>query len=440
MTANVTGYSVLVGLTGGLSTQAGIAKGANDDDALVLALQRTTLLAMLICVPISLVWFNARDIVLALGQSEEIASSAGKYICILIPGLWCFAISAVLQTFMYAQSDTRIIAMFAAAQTLIHPVINYVFIFTWNLGWTGAAWATTVSKAMYMVFLLVHLHRKYIPKLPQIRVWSLECTRGLGPLLNLALPNVLMMAEWWASEVIIFASGYLADPELQVGAMSVIQNTNSICFMLPAGVQVSGSTRISNFLGSGDASAARLSTVTTTLLATTVALFSCISLLMVRDFWGTIFTSDPDVVALISQLLVPLSVYVLADALQGGLTGVIKGTGKQYIGGPVVLVAYYVIGLPLAFYMAFDLDGHGLNYGAMGLCIGTVVGTWTHMSIYLYISRTVDWDDEVKTAMSKIGRSERPSLEYAPLDNPDKSLLDDSDRPIVDMEMQEIES
>ena len=42
-----------------------------------------------------------------------------------------------------------------------------------------------------------------------------------------------MMGEWWASEAIIFMSGALADPENTVSAMSIYQNTLSICFMIP---------------------------------------------------------------------------------------------------------------------------------------------------------------------------------------------------------------
>jgi len=70
--------------------------------------------------------------------------------------------------------------------------------------------------------------------------WEVFSLRGLVPLLKLALPNILMMTEWWASEIVIFLSGLLPQPELHVAAMSIFQNTNSICFMLPAGIQTSG--------------------------------------------------------------------------------------------------------------------------------------------------------------------------------------------------------
>lgn len=61
-----------------------------------------------------------------------------------------------------------------------------------------------------------------------------------------------------------------------------------------------------------------------------------------------LFSNDEEVVKLISSLLVVLSIYVVADGTQGALTGVIKALGKQHLGGPVVVFAYYAVGLPLS--------------------------------------------------------------------------------------------
>merc|ERR1711865_1362312 len=46
-----------------------------------------------------------------------------------------------------------------------------------------------------------------------------------------------------------------------------------------------------------------------------------------------------------------LSIYVLADGVQTGLNGIIKGCGRQKIVVPIVVVAYWMIGVPLAYYL-----------------------------------------------------------------------------------------
>ena len=44
---------------------------------------------------------------------------------------------------------------------------------------------------------------------------------------------------------------------------------------------------------------------------------------------------------------------VFADGVQTALNGIIKGCGRQCIIMPIVLIAYWVGGVPLAYYLAF---------------------------------------------------------------------------------------
>lgn len=397
--ANVTGYSMLVGLTGALSTFASVANGANDNETLVLSLQRMLLMAILLCIPITLLWSNSYDIIIELGQEENIAYLASQYLFTLIPGLWFLGLSACLQTWLYAQNDTKMVMIMAIIQTCIHPFVNYLFIYTMNMGWIGAGAASSVSKGIYFAFLVSYIDLKYSSKLNM--KWRREAfdLNGWIPMLKLAAANVVMMMEWWCSEVIIFLSGLLpVDANVNVASMTIFQQTNSICFMLPAGIQMAGSARVGYSLGAGNAKAAHLSAYTAPLVGLALSCTMAIVLLGVRDHWGKLFTSDEDVVSLVAILLQPLSVYIIADGIQCSLTAVIKGTGKQAVGGPVVLFSYYVIGLPIAVYLAFNF---GLSFGVLGLCIGTAIGTWVHMFIYLYICNCIDWEGEVTIAAQR---------------------------------------
>lgn len=60
------------------------------------------------------------------------------------------------------------------------------------------------------------------------------------------------------------------------------------------------------------------------------------------------------------------------DGLGAGAHGILRGIGKQSIGGPANLIAYYVISLPLGLALAF-----GLGWGLKGLWIGVTVGLIT---------------------------------------------------------------
>ena len=72
--------------------------------------------------------------------------------------------------------------------------------------------------------------------------WS-QCLVKWGPFLRLGLPSMVLVSEWWASEVAVLSAGYLAQPQLSLSAMAIYQNSNALAFMLPAGMAVACSTR-----------------------------------------------------------------------------------------------------------------------------------------------------------------------------------------------------
>lgn len=100
---------------------------------------------------------------------------------------------------------------------------------------------------------------------------------------------------------------------------------------------------------------------------------------------GRVFTSDARVIHLLGTLAPVFAAYVITDGQQAVLTGVIKGLGKQYIAGPIVVFSYYAVGIPLSILFALDLNGRGLNMGVKGLCIGTLVGTIVHMLCFMVV-------------------------------------------------------
>ena len=104
--ANVTGYSMLVGVAGTLQTTAGQAFGAGNFAEVSLSLQRCFLLctSMLICVTAA--WLNAGYLLKALGQEEEVAFMAATYLAWLLPGIYCYLVVQCLQNWLAAQRVT----------------------------------------------------------------------------------------------------------------------------------------------------------------------------------------------------------------------------------------------------------------------------------------------------------------------------------------------
>lgn len=91
---NVTGYSVIVGLSTGSDTLSGQAFGAGAYKQLGLVLQRSVVICWVVCVPLMVLWVNARPLFELARQSEEIAGMAARYLALTAPTIFVSAVSA----------------------------------------------------------------------------------------------------------------------------------------------------------------------------------------------------------------------------------------------------------------------------------------------------------------------------------------------------------
>jgi MATE family multidrug resistance protein len=57
------------------------------------------------------------------------------------------------------------------------------------------------------------------------------------------------------------------------------------------------------------------------------------------------------------------------DGVSAGAHGILRGIGRQSIGGPANIIAYYVISLPISLGLAF-----GLGWQLQGMWLGVTVG------------------------------------------------------------------
>lgn len=83
--ANVTGHSVMVGLSSGLATLASQAYGAGDFRAMNRVFFKALTLLLSVCVPLSILWQWTRAFFVVSGQDATVSAEAGRYMRALVP-------------------------------------------------------------------------------------------------------------------------------------------------------------------------------------------------------------------------------------------------------------------------------------------------------------------------------------------------------------------
>ena len=87
-------------------------------------------------------------------------------------------------------------------------------------------------------------------------------------------------------------------------------------------------------------------------------------------YFAEAFTND-SLLAVMRRVIPFLSVFGMIDGIQSAASGVLRGAGKQYIGAVAILLAFYGVGLPMAYMLCFKA-GCGVNGLLMGIATGSL--------------------------------------------------------------------
>jgi MATE family multidrug resistance protein len=186
-------------------------------------------------------------------------------------------------------------------------------------------------------------------------------------MVKLALPGLLMVeAEYFAFEILTLASSYFGTTHL--AAQSIVGTIIGFTFQFPFPVGIAGSTRIANLIGATLADAAKITAKVQLVTAASLGALNCILLATLRHHLPHLFTSDQDVIALVADILPICAAFMLFDALAANCNGILRGIGRQEIGGWVQLFCYYAVAMPISFGAGF-----GLGWELRGLWTGVAI-------------------------------------------------------------------
>ncbi|KAI3836486.1 hypothetical protein MKW98_008247, partial [Papaver atlanticum] len=207
--------------------------------------------------------------------------------------------------------------------------------------------------------------------------------------------------EYWIFMILIVFAGLLEDDEVKVDAAAICMNVEGWTFMVPLGFIAAVSVRVSNELGAGNAAAAKFSVWVTVTIALITQTVFVILILITRNDFPKLFTDDEIVMEEVSTLAVFLCISILLCGIQPILSGMAIGAGWQANVAYVNVATYYIIGLPIAYFMGFKLE-----WGLKGLWGGLQVGIGLQTIILLVMCWCNDWDKDVQLTKDRISDSD----------------------------------
>ncbi|KAM3701480.1 hypothetical protein ACJW31_05G176700 [Castanea mollissima] len=390
-------YGLMLGMGSAVETLCGQAYGAHRYDMLGVYLQRATVVLTLTGIPMTVVYLLSEPILLLLGESTAVASSAAVFVYGLIPQIFAYAVNFPIQKFLQSQSIVAPSAYISAATLVVHLLISWLAVYKLGLGLIGASLALSLSwwiiVAAQFVYILMSSKCKH--------TWtgfSLQAFSGLWGFLKLSTASAVMLClETWYFQILVLVAGLLKDPELALDSLAVCMAITGLLFMVSVGFNAAASVRVSNELGAGNPKSAAFSVIIVNIVSFIIAVIEAIVVLSLRHVISYAFTSGETVANAVSELCPYLAVTLILNGVQPVLSGVAVGCGWQAFVAYVNVGCYYVVGVPLGCVLGFKFD-----LGAKGIWTGMIGGTVMQTFILLWTTFRTDWNKEVEIAKKRL--------------------------------------
>jgi len=325
-----------------------------------------------------------KNILYHLDQDPVVAELAVPYLQIMGWGIIPMIMFMALKQFTDGLEFTKTAMIFSIGAIPLNVLLNWIFIFghwgapRWEL--YGAGVATFITRTVIFILLLIvvlshKIFRRYI--IIGRRAWVFSW-QAIKELLYIGIPSALQIGmeagAFAVSGILIGTLGAVA-----LAAHQIALSLASFTFIISMGLSQAGSIRVSNAFGRRNQlliTSIGKSTIYMALLygALCAALFA-----FLRFQLPFIFNSDKEVVSLASLLLLFAALFQVSDSTQSIISGLLRGIKDVKVPTLFILIAYWIIGLPLGIYLTFIR-----KMGAVGIWIGFITGL-TGSAVFLFL-------------------------------------------------------
>ncbi len=334
--------------------------------------------ALLISMPMWLVLWHSEYLLLALGQSSDLAEPAARFVRIAMWGIAPFLMFIVLRCFVTALERPLAALWVTAVGVALNLALCVPLVFGvagWRgLGLEGAAIANAAANGFLFAGLALYilLDRGFRRYRLFGRWWRSDWPRFAG-LMRLGLPiGVTLALEITIFNAAVFLMGIIGKPSLAAHAVAI--QVAALAFQLPFGIAQAATVRVGLAHGRGDRAGVALAGRVALWLGIAVAAALSIAMVAANELLIGLFIQPTTAAAaltfaLASQFLLVAAVFQLGDAVQAIGAGVLRGI--QDTRWPMIFAAfgYWAIGFGTAWYLAFAGGLAGL-----GVWIGLAVG------------------------------------------------------------------
>lgn len=377
--ANSLAFLVLVfglGVSMGVTPLVAMADGAGDYKKAGRVLQQGLRVCIAVGFLLMLVTVWLALLIPYMKQEFEVAELAVDYLQVVGLSILPIMFFQAYRQFSEGLSQMWPPMVMVLVANVLNVLFNWVFIFGhWGfpaLGLMGAGLSTFMNRVIMALAMMAyvrwaHSYRKYISR----RFFGAQDWTCIRRILKLGLPS----GSQFFFETAAFSGAAVMIGWLGAGPLAAHQialSAAAVSYMFAVGISAAASVRVGKEMGRNDMAAVRRAGFSGFALAAGIMASFGVVFVLVRHVFPTYYIDDPAVIQLASSLMIIGALFQVSDGTQVTALGALRGMSDVKSPTVITFVAYWVIGLPSGYIMAFPL-----GWGVHGMWLGFVIGLTT---------------------------------------------------------------
>lgn len=373
MVIMVIGIGVSYGLTPLIAQQSGKKNFKECGKLLANSLLINTILGILLYI---FIHFGSLLIIDKLDQSPEVVKEAKPYLTLLSLSIIPLMVFMTFKQFAEGLGFTKQAMMISLWGNVFNICLGVIFVkglFGINpMGVSGVGWSTLTDRSIMAIVMAVYVMRSkhFKAYLKSFSISSIDRIRSLS-ILKIGAP----VAMQYTFEVSAFSAAAIfigTIGAVEQAAHQVAINMVSMTYMMASGISAAATIKTGNNFGMKDFLNLRLSAISSYHIVLVFMSFTAILFAGFNQYLPWIYTSDQAVINIAAHLLIIGGIFQLFDGTQLVGLGILRGIGDVNIPTLITFVAYWIIGLPVGYYLGISL-GMGANGVWYGLTLGLLV-------------------------------------------------------------------
>lgn len=331
-----------------------------------------------------LVFTFGNSLLTFMNTPTEIFQTSSQYLLIVGSMLFLAALGPVSSAILRSSGDTKTPMKIVMFGNLLNIIGNAIFIFGLfgvpAIGPVGVALSTVFARfvqvilAFSVIFFRLKINWRF--------TWDREIMKNI---LAIGVPGAMEQFSYSGSQ--IFITSFVA----LLGVASIttrtyVSNLTMFVYLFAASISQANELMVGHMIGAKMKELAYTRVLRVEMIAQSVSAVLGVLVLIAAPFLLTIFTQDPEVIALGQQTILVIAILEPGRAMNIAFVGALRASGNARTPMIVGILGMWLIAVPVAY-----IAGIHFGLGLVGIYLGMMADEWVRGMTFLVIWRRKQW-------------------------------------------------